>query len=136
MHSEEPGFEADLSVDARPGVPRTLDDRSTDEVPREHTLPQQPPTVRFLKNTQRDALTPVFGTAAPPRGLSGLLRAKAYAIPEHKAPHFLLLLLADRVDVVEHALLPRLPFLAAFAVGAGVIAKRKLSLPKQGRRRR
>lgn len=133
MHSEEPGFEADLPVGARPGVPRTLDDRSTDEVPRAHTLPQQPATVRFFKNTNHEELTPVFGTAAPPRGLSGLLRAKAYAIPEHKAPHFLLLLLADRVDVVEHAVLPKLPFLAAFAVGAGVLA-RKVTLPKRRRR--
>jgi hypothetical protein len=44
---------------------------------------------------------PVFGTAQPPRGLSGALRRRAYAIPEHRARHWALLLLADRVDVVE-----------------------------------
>ena len=52
---------------------------------------------------QRDTLrpTPVFGTAQPPRGLCGALRRRAYAIPEHHARHWALLLLADRVDVVE-----------------------------------
>lgn len=133
--SQEPGFQADLSVDARPGVPRTLDDRSTDEVPRTgEGIAQQPPTVRFYKHAERETLTPVFGTAAPPHGLSGVLRARAYDIPEHKAAHFMLLLLADRVDVLEHSVLSKLPFMAAFAVGAGLIAKKVKRPPSRLRR--
>lgn len=56
-----------------------------------------------MRLVQRDVVrpTPVFGTALPPRGLSGALRTRAYAIPEHRARHWLLLLVADRVDVVE-----------------------------------
>src|SRR5690606_24051434 len=46
-------------------------------------------------------LTPVYGTAQPPRGVSGVLRRIAYRIPEHRARHWLLLLFADRVDVLE-----------------------------------
>jgi hypothetical protein len=48
--------------------------------------------------------TPVFGTAQPPRGLSGALRRRAYALPEHHTRHWLWLLLADRIDLAEHRL--------------------------------
>jgi hypothetical protein len=66
---------------------------------------QHPPDVPILKRTELDELTPVFGTAIPPRGLSGVLRKVAYEIPEHLVRHVMLLLLADRVDVVESRLL-------------------------------
>ena len=60
-------------------------------------------------------LTPVYSTALPPRGLSGLLRRKAYTIPDHKPQRWMLLLAADRVDVLEHMKLGRV------LVGAGVL---------------
>ena len=50
----------------------------------------------------RRSLTPVHSTAIPPRGLSGLLRRVAYGIPEYRARRWALLMLADRVDVIEH----------------------------------
>jgi hypothetical protein len=44
-------------------------------------------------------LTPVFGTAQPPRGVSGAIRKYSYAkYSEGRAAHWLLLVLADRVD--------------------------------------
>jgi hypothetical protein len=47
----------------------------------------------------------VFGTSTPPRGLSGAIRKYSYAThSEGKAAHWLLLILADRVDAVEHHL--------------------------------
>ena len=56
-----------------------------------------------MRLVQRDVVrpTPVFGTAQPVRGISGALRTRAYGIPEHRARHWLLLIVADRVDVVE-----------------------------------
>jgi hypothetical protein len=54
-----------------------------------------------LHRTEVEEPTPVFGTAQPPRGLSGALRRRAYRIPERFARHWLLLLAADRVDVLE-----------------------------------
>ena len=52
---------------------------------------------------QHGTLTPVFGTAQPPTGLSGALRRLSYArYSEGRAAHWLLLMLADRVDAVEH----------------------------------
>jgi hypothetical protein len=47
-------------------------------------------------------LTPVFSTAVPVRGISGVMRRLAYRIPDYKARRWLILMLADRVDAVEH----------------------------------
>jgi hypothetical protein len=41
----------------------------------------------------------VFGTSVPPRGISG--RAAAYTYSENDLRHWLLLLFADRINVVE-----------------------------------
>jgi hypothetical protein len=55
--------------------------------------------------TRSDAdIPPVFGTAQLPKGLSGRVRQAAYRIPEWRPGHWMLLLLADRIDVVESAL--------------------------------
>jgi hypothetical protein len=56
---------------------------------------------RKLRRKGLDRLTPVYGTAQPPRGVSGLMRRLAYTRPEHEARHWALLLAADRVDVLE-----------------------------------
>jgi hypothetical protein len=66
-----------------------------------------------------DARTPVFGTAQPPRGLSGRLRRAAYRIPDHHARHWMLLMLADRVDVLESRVRARPA--VALAVGLGAV---------------
>jgi hypothetical protein len=62
--------------------------------------PTQPRERDVLVSIDRK-LTPVYADTVPPRGLSGLLRRRAYRIHEHKARRWLLLLLADRIDVVE-----------------------------------
>ena len=50
-------------------------------------------------------MTPVFGTACPPKGLSGLIRRTAYRkYSEGRAAHWLLLIAADRVDAWESRL--------------------------------
>jgi hypothetical protein len=64
-------------------------------------LPRQEPDTDVLVGMEVGNLTPVFGTAVPPRGLSGLVRRLAYRIPEHKTGHWLLLMLGDRIDVWE-----------------------------------
>jgi len=65
-------------------------------------------------------IPPVYGTAQPPRGLSGVLRDSAYQYPSHKARHWLILMLADRVDVLEHTVgLGKLAAGAALLLAAG-----------------
>jgi hypothetical protein len=63
--------------------------------------PRQTAEVKVFKRRGLDELTPVFGTAQPPHGLSGVLRRIAYHVPEHRARHWALLLMADRIDVLE-----------------------------------
>ncbi len=90
-----PGWGADREPWRRPGVPG-------EQAPRPakgahwREPERQPATVPLLREP-----TPVFGTAQPARGLSGHLRRAAYAIPERRASHWLVLRLADRLDVVE-----------------------------------
>lgn len=86
---------------ARPGVP--MEATSSDGGGR-LPIPRQANAGDHLVRAGLDRPTPVVGTAQRPHGLSGLLRRRAYAIPEHYARHWSLLLLADRVDVLEDRL--------------------------------
>ena len=117
-------METDERMDAdRPGVPRERAPRPAGEAYQPPTL--QDRTVPVLTHTERAEVTPVFGSASPPRGLSGWMRKQAYRIPEHKAAHFMLLMVADRVDAVEHGMIPKLPLATAVLISGG-IALRKL----------
>lgn len=66
--------------------------------------PQQPITVEVLHSNERPDLTSVFGTSTPPSGLSGVLRRMAFRYSESSYGHWLPLMLADRVSVVEGVL--------------------------------
>lgn len=116
----------DADPNARPGVP--LYGHSDVIPPR---LEQQVPTAEVLVGPERGALTPVFSTAVPPRGLSGAIRRLAYKVPEHKAARWLLLVLGDRVDVWEHRV-QRHPVLSA-AVVVGLISLGGLQLARRRR---
>ncbi|WP_342647892.1 hypothetical protein [Mucilaginibacter sp. CSA2-8R] len=63
--------------------------------------PLQPVTVEVLHSNERPNLSAVFGTVAPPSGLSGAIRRYAFKYSESSYGHWLPLLLADRVNVVE-----------------------------------
>ena len=62
---------------------------------------QQPITVEVLHSVERPGITRVFGTSSPPSGLSGLIRRYAYKHSESTYGHWVPLVLADRVDVVQ-----------------------------------
>ena len=90
----------DESPDMRPGVPRETAPRPAEGS--HWTAPQRQTARRgHLHREGLDRLTPVFGTANPPRGVSGVVRRLAYRIPEHRARHWALLLAADRADVAD-----------------------------------
>lgn len=63
--------------------------------------PQQPINVEVLHSVERPNVTAVFGTSAPPSGLSGMIRRLAFKYGEGSYGHWLPLLIADRVNVVE-----------------------------------
>ncbi|GAA4424799.1 hypothetical protein GCM10023188_05020 [Pontibacter saemangeumensis] len=62
---------------------------------------QQPINIEVLHSIERPNITAVFGTSAPPSGLSGMIRRFAFRYSENSYLHWLPLLLADRVNVVE-----------------------------------
>ena len=66
--------------------------------------PQQPINVEVLHSNERPNVTAVFGTSTPPSGLSGVLRRLAFKYSESTYGHWLPLMLADRVNVVEGVL--------------------------------
>ncbi|WP_395842059.1 hypothetical protein [Cystobacter fuscus] len=103
-HTDIRGWGADEDPRNRPGVPMLLEPRVRGGAHWQEPERQPPPEVPVLKRASLEELTPVFSTAIPPKGLSGILRSVAYDIPEHYFRHVALLLLADRVDVLESRL--------------------------------
>jgi hypothetical protein len=63
--------------------------------------PQQRETVEILQSIERNNLTAVFGTSTPPSGVSGVIRRQAFRYSESEWAHWLMLMAADRVNVVE-----------------------------------
>lgn len=61
----------------------------------------QQPQVEILHSIERPGPSAVVGTTLPPRGLSGMLRRQAFKHSESTYKHWLMLLMADRVNVVE-----------------------------------
>ncbi len=98
------GWGSDLDPSVRPGVPM---DKAPD-IGIETLYPdfeQQIPRAKVHKSTEHGKLTPVFGNVCPPRGLSGIIRDFAYGFSEGRLSHWLLLMTADRIDVVEELFL-------------------------------
>jgi hypothetical protein len=65
---------------------------------------QQPIAIEVLHSNERPDVTSVFGTSTPPAGLSGAIRRFAFRYSESSYGHWLPLMLADRVGVVEGVL--------------------------------
>lgn len=63
--------------------------------------PQQAQQEEILHSNERPGLTAVYGTSTPPAGLSGRIRRYAFRYSEGSFGHWIPLLLADRVNVVE-----------------------------------
>jgi hypothetical protein len=101
LRARIPGWGADLDPADRPAFPKMqyqadlsgahweFPDRQPEKQPRERSI-------------EHAFLTPVFGTAQPLKGLSGVIRRYSYRrFSEGRAAHWLLLVLADRVDAIE-----------------------------------
>jgi hypothetical protein len=94
------GWGADRDPRSRPAYPMERTPPRLPDSPRDQPE-QQHAHVQIFHSTERPGLTPVFGTSAPPSGISGRVRSVAYGYSENDLRHWLLLLLADRVNVVE-----------------------------------
>ncbi|WP_437925559.1 hypothetical protein WMF37_41930 [Sorangium sp. So ce291] len=95
-----PYWGVDLYPEDRPGVPREAPPHLLSCA--HWTEPErQPIEGRVLWRPGLARPTPVFSTALPPRGVSGALRRLAHEIPDHRLPHAILQMIADRVDTLE-----------------------------------
>jgi hypothetical protein len=65
---------------------------------------QQPVDVEVLRSIEYPDMPAVFGTSTPPAGISGMIRRAAFRYSESSYLHWLPLVLADRIDVVEGVL--------------------------------
>lgn len=101
LRARIPGWGVDLDPRDRPAVPKERFD--PDATGAHWDFPErQPETEPRERSIEHAMLTPVFGTSVPLKGASGTIRRYAYArFSEARAAHWLLLILADRVDVAE-----------------------------------
>jgi hypothetical protein len=97
LRARIPGWGADLNPADRPAFPR---EQPGIETGAHWDLPeQQQGGARREMSVEHRRLTPVFGTAQPLEGIPGVIRRRAYAAySEGQTAHWLLLVLADRVD--------------------------------------
>jgi hypothetical protein len=93
-----PGWGIDLDPADRPSYPKEL----IQDTGAHWDFPERQPVLQPReRSTEHKFLTPVFGTAQPLKGLSGVIRRFAYTFSEGQTVHWLLLLAGDRVDVLE-----------------------------------
>lgn len=62
---------------------------------------QQPINIEVLHSNERPGVPRVFGTSSPPSGLSGIIRRFAFNYSESTHLHWVPLVLADRINVIE-----------------------------------
>src|SRR4051812_19438200 len=98
LRARIPGWGADLDPADRPSHPKL---QYTPETPGAHwRFPDRQPGAEGRERSIEHAfVTPVFGTAQPLHGPSGLIRRLAYRrFSEARLAHWLLLIAGDRVD--------------------------------------
>jgi hypothetical protein len=95
------GWGVDADPENDPTYPQR--DRSKDEgLTKDWERPaQQHSDVEILHSIEHVRTPAVFGTAVPPSGLSGMIRRLAFRWSESNWMHWLMLMGADRINVVE-----------------------------------
>ncbi len=99
--SNIPGWGVDADPSNDPTYPyrdRTKDDGLSLNWERP---PQQEADVEVLQSIEHNRMPAVFGTSTPPSGVSGVIRRVAFRYSESNWWHWLLLMGADRINVVE-----------------------------------
>jgi hypothetical protein len=96
-----PGWGYDLLPEDRPAYPMWHRQEDTGSHYTEETIPRQKMKYPVLKSIEYPELTPVFSQKVPPTGLSGLIRKFAFRYSEGSFGHWMPLLFADRVNMME-----------------------------------
>ncbi len=94
------GWGVDADPDNDPTYPYR--ERSADDHSGQWKRPaRQEPEVELLQSVEHKQLPAVFGTSAPPKWISGMMRRAAFRWSESHWAHWMLLMGADRVNMVE-----------------------------------
>jgi hypothetical protein len=96
-----PGWGVDTDPANDPTYPMRRRDPSLPKGLSWQRPPLQPVDVEVLHSNERPDVTAVFGDAAPPAGVSGMLRRFAFKYSESSYGHWLPLMLADRIGMIE-----------------------------------
>jgi len=103
--SQIKGWGVDADPENDPSYPMKVRKPEVDHAGYSWERPQQQPVdVEVLHSNERPNVAATFGTSVPPSGLSGLIRRAAFNYSEDSYGHWLPLMLADRVQVVEGVL--------------------------------
>ena len=102
--SKIPGWGVDADPDNDPTYPYRDRRKDHHEGMNWDRPTQQEPDVEILRSIEHKRLPAVFGTSVPPSGLSGVLRRAAFKYSESNWAHWLMLMGADRINVVEGVL--------------------------------
>ena len=110
------GWAVDADADNDPTYPMRDQARDDGLTRKWKRPPIQQPDVEILQSIEHLRQPAVVGTSTPPSGLSGVLRRLAFRWSESSWLHWLILLGADRINVVEgvaddliHARIPNIP---------------------------
>ena len=99
--STVPGWGVDADSENDPTYPmrdRSKDDGLRADWPRPALQQTDIEVLQSIEHIRRPA---VFGTSTPPRGLSGVIRRGAFTYSESHWFHWLMLMGADRINMVE-----------------------------------
>lgn len=96
-----PGWGIDADPRNDPTYPMRDRSRDDDRGMSWERPPLQTRRVEILASIEHNRLPAVLGTSTPPRGLSGVIRRQAFRYSESQWAHWLMLMAADRVNVVE-----------------------------------
>src|ERR687893_740246 len=104
LRARIPGWGADLDPADRPSHPKLQ--YAPESTGAHWRFPDRQPGAEGRERSIEHAfVTPVFGTAQPLSGPSGVVRKYAYArFSEGRLAHWLLLVAGDRIDAAEHRL--------------------------------
>jgi hypothetical protein len=113
--SKIPGWGIDADPENDPTYPmRHIEDQTRGDTWGRPT--QQQPRVEVLESIEYNHRPAVVGTSTPPSGVSGMIRRYAFRRSESDWWHWLLLMGADRINVVEgivgdlaHGKIPNIP---------------------------
>ena len=96
-----PGWGVDNNPENDPTYPIKHANGADHERLNYERAPQQGVNIEVLHSNERPGITRVFGTSTPPKGLSGAIRRYAFRYSESSWGHWVSLVLADRIGVVE-----------------------------------